>query len=171
MSQLNSEVTSWNTKRQIFPSSSSIFNESIGEDGLSSKSTDDVRFDNPHHIEAIAPNPKLLQHPLSSNGDMNKSYKILVKAVNEMRIQLSTKDTLSAIDQNGCTFNTNIAEIYVRNVCLLHDDVGFYEWCYENKFARFWYCQDLHHSEILKLSIKNAINKSPHDLLCSVPRG
>jgi len=30
MSQLNSEVSSWNTKRQIFPSSSTIFNESIG---------------------------------------------------------------------------------------------------------------------------------------------
>jgi hypothetical protein len=39
MSQLNSEVSSWNTKRQIFPSSSTIFNESIGEDGLSSQST------------------------------------------------------------------------------------------------------------------------------------
>jgi hypothetical protein len=31
MSQLNSEVSSWNTKRQIVPSSSSIFNESIGD--------------------------------------------------------------------------------------------------------------------------------------------
>ena len=34
VSQLNSEVSSWNIKRQIFPSSSTIFNESIGEDGL-----------------------------------------------------------------------------------------------------------------------------------------
>jgi len=58
-SQLNSEVSSWNTKHQIFPSSSTIFNESIGEDGLSSQSTYDVRFDNPHHIESIAPNPKV----------------------------------------------------------------------------------------------------------------
>jgi hypothetical protein len=82
---------SWNTKHQIFPSSSSIFNESIGEDGLSSQSTYDVRFDNPHHIEAIASNSKLLQHTLPRKGDMKKSFKILVKAVNEMRIQLSTK--------------------------------------------------------------------------------
>jgi hypothetical protein len=56
VSQLNSEVSSWNTKRQNFPTSSSIFNESIGEDSLSSQSTYDVRIDNPHHIEAIAPN-------------------------------------------------------------------------------------------------------------------
>ena len=142
MSQLNSEVSSWNTKRQIFPSSSSIFNEGIGKDGLSSQSTYDVIIDNPHHIEAIAPNPKLLQHPLPSNGNMKTSYQFLVKAVNEMRIQLSTKNTLSAIDRNGCTFDTNIAEIHATSVCLNIDDVEFYEWCYENKFARFWYCQD-----------------------------
>ena len=36
MSKLNSEVSSWNTKHQIFPSSSSIFNEGIGKDGVSS---------------------------------------------------------------------------------------------------------------------------------------
>jgi hypothetical protein len=88
MSQLNSEVSSWNTKRQIFPSSSSIFNESIGEDGLSSQSTYDVRIDNPHHIESIAPNSKLWQDSLPSNIDMKTPYQILVKAINEMRIQL-----------------------------------------------------------------------------------
>ena len=86
MSQLNSEVSSWNTKHQIFPSSSTIFNESIGEDGLSSQSTYDVRFDNPHHIESIAPNPKVLFNSLPSNEDMKKSYEILVKAINDMRI-------------------------------------------------------------------------------------
>jgi hypothetical protein len=165
MSQLNSEVSSWNTRRQIFPCSSSIFNESIGEDGLSSQSTYDVRIDNPHHIEVIAPNPKLLQQPLPSNGEMKTSYQLLLKAVNEMRIQLSTKKTLSAIDRNGRTFDTNIAEIHTTSVCLNIDDVEFYDWCYENKFARFWYCQDLRFSEVLKLSIENAIKKSSHGLL------
>ena len=73
MSQLNSEVSSWNVKRQIFPSSSTIFNESIGEDGLSSQSTYDVIFDNPHHIESIAPNPKVLCNSLPIKEDMKKS--------------------------------------------------------------------------------------------------
>ena len=165
MSQLNSEVSSWNTKCQIFPSSSSIFNESIGEDGLSSQSTYDVRIDNPHHIEVIAPNPKLLQQPLQSNEDMKISYQFLVKAVIEMMIQLSTRNTLSAIDRKGRTFDTNTAEIHATSVCLNIDDVEFYEWCYENKFARFWYCQDVRHSEMLKLSIENTIMKSSHGLL------
>ena len=150
MSQLNSEVSFWNTKRQIFPSSSTIFNESIGEDGLSSQSTY---------------NPKLLQHPLPSNEDLKTSYEILVKAVNDMRIQSSSNNTLSAIDRNGRTFNTNIAEMHATRVCLSIDDVEFHEWTFENKFSRLWYCQDLRHSEILKLSIENAIKKSPHDLV------
>jgi hypothetical protein len=82
----------------MFPSSSTIFNESIGEDGLSSRSTYDVRIDNPHHIESIAPNPNVLIDSLPINEDMKKSYEILVKAVNDIRIQASSNDTLSAID-------------------------------------------------------------------------
>ena len=50
--------------------------------------------------------------------------------------------------------------MHATSVCLYMNDVEFYEWCYENKFARFWYCQDLRHSEMLKLSIENAIKKS-----------
>jgi hypothetical protein len=136
MSQLNSEVSSWNTKRQIFPSSSTIFNESIGEDGLSSQSTYDVRFDNPHHIESIAPNPKVLCNSLPIKEDMKKSYEFLLKAVNDMRIQSSSNNTLSAIDRNGCTFNTNIAETHATRVCLNIDDVEFHKCASENKFAR-----------------------------------
>jgi hypothetical protein len=156
MSQLNSEVSSWNIKCQIFPSSSTIFNESIGEDGRSSQSTYDVIFDNPHHIESIAPNPKVLFNSLPSNEDMKQSYKILVKAVNDMRIQSSSNNTLSAIDRNGRSLNTNIAEMNAKRVCLDIDDVEFHKWTVQNKFARLWYCQDLRHSEILKLSIENA---------------
>ena len=139
MSQLNSEVLSWNIRRQIFPSSSTNFNESIGEDGLSSQSTYDVRFDNPHHIESIAPNPKVLCNSLPIKEDMKKSYEFLLKAVNDMRIQSSSNNTLSAIDRNGRTFNTNIAEMHATRVCLDIDDVEFHEWTVENKFSRLWY--------------------------------
>ena len=33
-----------------------------------------------------------------------------------------------------------------------------------NFFARFWYCQDLRNCSILKIAIKKAIHKSPHDV-------
>jgi len=119
------------------PSSSTIFNESIGEDGLSSQSTYDVRIDNPHHIESIAPNRKVLIDSLPSNEDLKKSYEILVKAANDMRIQASSNDTLSAIDRNGGTFNTNIAEMHATRVCLNIDDVEFHEWTLENNLHVF----------------------------------
>jgi hypothetical protein len=73
----------------MFPSSSTIFNDSIGEDGLSSQSTYDVRIDNPHHIECIAPNPKILIDSQPTNDLMKNYYEILVKAMNDMRIQAS----------------------------------------------------------------------------------
>jgi hypothetical protein len=165
MSQLHSEVSSWNTKRQMFPSSSTIFNESIGDDGISSQSLYDVRIDNPHYIESITPNPKVLIDSLPTNEAMKESYKILAKAVNDMRIQATSNDTLSVIDCNGRTVNTHIAEMPATRVCLNIDDVEFHEWTIENKFACLWYCQDLCQSELLKLAIKNAINRTPHDLV------
>jgi len=149
----------------MFPSSSTIVNESIGEDGLSSQSTYDVRIDNPHHIETIAPNPKVLIDSQPTNDLMKNYYEILVKAVNDMRNQASSNDTLSAIDRNGQTFNTHIAEMHAARVCLNIDDVEFHKWALKKKIARLWYCQDLRHSEILKLAIENAINRSPHDLV------
>jgi hypothetical protein len=35
----------------------------------------------------------------------------------------------------------------------------------ENKFARFWYGEDIHHSSILKLAIESAIQKSTNVIL------
>jgi hypothetical protein len=36
------------------------------------------------------------------------------------------------------------------------------DWTTTNKFARLWFCEDIHHSSILKLAIKKAIQKSPN---------
>ncbi len=42
------------------------------------------------------------------------------------------------------------------------DDIELVDWTTTNKFARLWYCEDIHHSSILKLAIKKAIQKSPN---------
>jgi hypothetical protein len=34
------------------------------------------------------------------------------------------------------------------------------DWTTTNKFARLWFCEDIHHSSILRLAIKKAIQKS-----------
>jgi hypothetical protein len=41
------------------------------------------------------------------------------------------------------------------------DDIELVDWTTTNKFARLWFCEDIHHSSILKLAIKKTIQKSP----------
>ncbi len=79
-------------------------------------------------------------------------------------MQLSTNKTLLSVSKQGQTFNTNIAEVRAANVILTIDDIELNEWAVNNKFARFWYCRDLCNCSILKIAIKKAIHKSPHDV-------
>ena len=85
-----------------------------------------------------------------------------MKWIIEFRVQLSTKNTLQIIDKRGWTFNTDIAEVLAATVTLPLDNIELYEWAINNKFARYWYCQDLCNCSVLKNAIKKAIHKSPH---------
>ncbi len=40
------------------------------------------------------------------------------------------------------------------------DDIELVDWTTTNKLARLRFCEDIHHSSILKLAIKKAIQKS-----------
>ncbi len=40
------------------------------------------------------------------------------------------------------------------------DDIESVDWTTTNKFARLWFCEDIHHSSTFKLAIKKAIQKS-----------
>jgi hypothetical protein len=42
------------------------------------------------------------------------------------------------------------------------DDIEIVDWTPTNQFARSWFCEDIHHSLILKLAFKKAIQKSPN---------
>jgi hypothetical protein len=69
--------------------------------------------------------------------------------------------TLSCIDRQGKSFNTNIAEVQAQNVVFWSlDDIELVDWTSTNKLAESWFCKDIHHSSILKLAIKKAIQKS-----------
>jgi hypothetical protein len=43
-------------------------------------------------------------------------YGGITKEVNDLRLQIASKNTLSAIDHQGKTFNTNIAKVQAKNV-------------------------------------------------------
>jgi hypothetical protein len=42
------------------------------------------------------------------------------------------------------------------------DDIELVDWTTTIFFARLWFCEDIHHSSILKLAIKKATQKSPN---------
>jgi hypothetical protein len=57
--QLNSMVSSWTTNGKATTAGSMlVFEDNVGEDGLSSQSTYKVNIDCPYYNEAIAPNQK-----------------------------------------------------------------------------------------------------------------
>ncbi len=47
------------------------------------------------------------------------------------------------------------------------DDIELVDWTSTNKFARFWFCEDIHHPSILKQAIEKAIQKSTNANLSS----
>jgi hypothetical protein len=92
-----------------------------------------------------------------------------MKEVNKLRLQIASKNTLSVIDHQGETINTNIANVQAQNVVSwLLDDIELVDWTTTNfLFARLWFCEDIHHSSILKLAIEKAIQKSTNVNLSS----
>ncbi len=72
-------------------------------------------------------------------------YGGIMKEVNDLQLQIASKNTLSAIDGQGKTFNTNIAKVQAKNVFFWPlDDIEFVDWITTNKFARLWFCEDIH---------------------------
>ena len=67
--------------------------------------------------------------------------------MNDLRLQIARKKTLSAMDHQGKTINTNIAEVQAQNVVFwLLDDIELVHWTTTNfLFARLWFCKDIHH--------------------------
>ena len=91
-----------------------------------------------------------------------------MKEVNYLQLQIASKNTLSAIDLQGKTFNTNIAKVQAQNVFVLPlDDIELVDWTSTNKFARFCFFEDIHHSSFLKLAIEKVIQKSTNVNLSS----
>jgi hypothetical protein len=64
------------------------------------------------------------------------------------------------------SINAKIAEVQAKDVVFpAIDNIELIDWITINQFARFWYCEDIHHSSILRQAIIKAINKSTDHLL------
>jgi hypothetical protein len=120
--------------------------DNVGEDGLSSQSTYKENIDCPYYKASIAPNQKILNYLKTSKEQLEKVYGGIMKEVNELRVQIASKSTISAIDHHGKTFNTNIAKVQAQNMVFQPlDDIELVDLTSTNKFARFWFCEDIHH--------------------------
>ncbi len=96
--------------------SSFVFEDNVGEGGLSSKSTYKVNIDCLYYKAFIAPNQKILNDLKPSKEQLKNVYGGIMKEVNKLRLQIASNSTLSAIDHEGQTFNTNIAKDQAQNV-------------------------------------------------------
>jgi hypothetical protein len=88
-----------------------IFEDNVGEDGLSSQSTYKVNIDCPYYKACIAPNPKILNDFKPPKEQLEKVYRGIMKEVNDLRLQIYSKNTLSSIDCQGKCFNTYLAKV------------------------------------------------------------
>ena len=138
LAQLNSMVSSWTTNGKATTAGSLLFFEdNVGEDGLSPESTYKVNIDCPYYKEAIAPNPKVLNKLKPSKQQLEKVYGGIMNEVNDLRLQIDSKKTLSCIDHQGKSFNIDIAEVQAQNVDFFPlDDIELVDWTTTNKFAR-----------------------------------
>ncbi len=70
-------------------------------------------------IASIAPNLKLLNDFAPSKEQLETVYGGIMEEVNELQLQIASKESLSVIDHQGKTINTNIAEVQAQNVVFL----------------------------------------------------
>ncbi len=90
--QFSSTVSSWTTNGKATTAGFLlVFEDNVGEDGLSSQSTYKVNIDCPYSKEASAPNPKVLNDSTPSKEQLEKVYGGIMKDVNELRLQIDSK--------------------------------------------------------------------------------
>jgi hypothetical protein len=113
-------VSSWTTNGKATTADSLlVFDANVGEDGLFSQSTYKENIDCPYFKASIAPNRKVLNDLKPSKKQLEKVYGGIMKEVNDLQVQIDSKKTLSCIDRQGKSFNTNIAKVQAQKVIFL----------------------------------------------------
>jgi hypothetical protein len=166
----NFEVGSWTTTPKVITAVFSLgFEGNVCEDTFFSQSSYKINSGCPYYEASIAPNPKLLNDFEPSKEQLETVYGGIMEEVNALRLKIARKKTLSAMDHQGKTINTNIAKVEAQNVVFwLLDDIELLDWTTTNfSFARLWFYEDIQHSSILKLAVEKAIQKSTNANLSS----
>ncbi len=110
----NAEVASWwkgRTKSDSSSLPSMMFEDNVGEDGLSAQSSYTIDINDSIFFDNLAPHPTMFDNETPLGKDTFKNvYTQLISALNNVRVQKSTYSTLSAI-WNGKSLNTFIGQV------------------------------------------------------------
>jgi hypothetical protein len=75
-----------------------MFEDYMGEDGLSAQSSYTIDINDSNYINNLAPHPTMFDNEVHLGEDtFKKVYTQLIKALNDVRIQKSTNSILSAV--------------------------------------------------------------------------
>ena len=89
-------------------------------------------------------------------------YSSLFKAIHEIQLKLSNKNTLLAIDEKQSIVDTHIAQIKASSVIHAYDDIELFDWARGNQSHSLRYCDDVSKSPMLESAIVKALKKSCH---------
>ncbi len=75
-----------------------LFEENVGENGLSAQSSYTIDINDANYIYILAPHPTMFHNEVPLGEDtLKKVYTQLISALHDVRIQKSTNSTLSAV--------------------------------------------------------------------------
>ncbi len=75
-----------------------VFEDNVGEDGLSAQSSYAININDSNYIDYLAPDPTMFDNEVPLGMDtLKKVYTQLISALNDVRIQKSTNSILSAL--------------------------------------------------------------------------
>ncbi len=77
---------------------SMMFEDNVGEGGLSAQSLYTIDINDSNYIDHLAPDPTMFDNEVPLGMDtLKKVYTQLISAMNNVRVQKSTNSTLSAL--------------------------------------------------------------------------
>jgi hypothetical protein len=139
-----------------------MFEDNVGEDGLSAQSSYTIDINDSNYIDNLAPDPRMFDNEVPLGMDtLKKVYTQLISALNDVRVQKSTNKTLSAM-WGEKSQNTYIGQVKASSVVVEFDDIELFDWSLHNSCAYFWLCDDIGKCPMLKVAIERAIKKLPH---------
>jgi hypothetical protein len=138
-----------------------MFEDNVGEDGLSAQSSYIIDINDSNFIKNLAPDPAMFDSEVLLEHDtLQKVYTKLIEALNEVRIKKYRFNPICIVEWKS--HNTYIGQVKAKSVVVEYDDIEFFDWSLNNSSAYFWSCDDILKCSVLKLAIERALEKSPH---------